>query len=131
MTKSDFAATFLVLPCSESCVWSWFLHLEDIKELGEVRPHLESCLQLWSPQHRKYMDLVNRVQRRGTKMIRGTEHLSYEERLRELVLFSLEKRRLWGHLRAAFQHLKVAYKKLERNFLQGHGVIGQGLMALS
>jgi len=64
-------------------------------------------------------------------MIQGLEHLCCEERLRELGLFSLEKRRLQGDLTAACQCLKGPARKLERDLLQGHGVIAQGVTALN
>jgi len=73
-----------------------------------VGPHLESCIQLWSPQHRRGMELLERGQRRVTKPIRGMEYLCCKERLRELGLFSLEK----GRLGETFQYLKGACRKV-------------------
>ncbi|KAJ7400720.1 hypothetical protein BTVI_102949 [Pitangus sulphuratus] len=56
-----------------------------------VRPHLECCVQLWVPEYKKVVDLLEQIQRRTTNRMRGMEHFPNKKRPRELVLFSLEK----------------------------------------
>ncbi|PKU46063.1 hypothetical protein llap_3632 [Limosa lapponica baueri] len=77
-----------------------------------MRHHLEYYIHLCDPQHKKDLDLSDRVQRRATRMIKGLENLSYEDRLRELGLFSQEKRQFQEEdIIAAFQYLKGASRK--------------------
>lgn len=52
------------------------------------------------------------------------ENLSYEERVREMALFSLEKKQLQGNVAVAFQDMKRTIREVEREFLQRHVMIG-------
>jgi len=96
-----------------------------------VRPHLESCIQLWSPRHKKDMELLERVQRGPTKVIRGLEYLSCEEGLRESGLFSLQKRGFRETLMQPFSTRRGPTRKLERGYSQRHSGIGQGVLVLN
>ncbi|GAB0187908.1 mitochondrial enolase superfamily member 1 [Grus japonensis] len=77
-----------------------------------VRPHLEHCVQCWAPQYKRDMDMLDRVQQRFTKMMKGLEHLPYEERLKAGTVQHGEEN-AQGDLINVYKYLKGGYKGME------------------
>ena len=70
-----------------------------------VRPHLEFCIQVWSPHLKKDIQCLEKDQRRATRMVIGMRDVPYKVRLKKLELISLEKRRLRDDLIETFKIL--------------------------
>ena len=80
-----------------------------------VRPHLEYCIQAWNPHLRKDVDMLEKIQRRATKLIPELRDLTYEERLKECGLTTLETRRLRGDQIEVFEILN-GYENIDLIF---------------
>ena len=75
-----------------------------------MRPLLEYCVQIWSPYKQKYIDLIEGVQKRATKLVPGLKRKTYEQRLKDLGLTKLVERRFRGDMIETF---KILTKKVD------------------
>jgi len=94
-----------------------------------IRPHLEYCVQAWSPYMQKDIKILEKIQRSATKIVHRLKHLCYKDRLDRLNLTTLFVRRKRGDLIETYKILiekenieKEQLFELSNNwyFLRGH-----------
>jgi hypothetical protein len=96
-----------------------------------IRPHVEYCIQVWSPHLKKDIQCLEKVQRSATRLVPSLRKLTYEERLRRLGLTTLEKRRQRGDLIEAFKIMTGKEQVDSEQFFQksntGHNLRGHSM----
>ena len=82
-----------------------------------MRPHLEHAATIWNPYKKGYIDDMEKVQRRVTKLLQNISHLNYPERLAALNLSTIGYRRIRGDMIETFKILSNIYDSRVTNFL--------------
>ncbi|KAJ7425139.1 hypothetical protein BTVI_03868 [Pitangus sulphuratus] len=78
-----------------------------------VKLHLEYCILFWASQFKKDIEMLEHVQQRATRLMKGLENVSYEEQLKEM--FSLEKQRFRGNVIILCNYLRGGFSEVEAN----------------
>jgi ribonucleases P/MRP protein subunit RPP40 len=94
-----------------------------------VRPHLDYCIQAWRPHLQKDINVLERVQRRATRMVEECKGLDYEERLKVMNLTTLETRRERADLIEVFKILNGLEGLSEEDFFVRNSSVTAGSMS--
>jgi hypothetical protein len=96
-----------------------------------IRPHLEFCIQSWSPYLKKDIEILEKIQRMATRLVPQLRKYSYEGRLRRLQLTTLYQRRTRGDLIETYKLLtgkeKVSSDQFFKLYVSGHNTRGHSL----